>query len=85
MIHITSTRSFSATKYVEARPSVSSVFMAKSANGRSDTSLRTAVNDADGSGRASVTTVRTTPLKNTVENAADGADANWSGPSLNSS
>src|SRR5262249_42580549 len=48
----------------------------KSANGFADASLRTVAKDADGSGRAVVSTVRANLLKNPGGTAGDGADAN---------
>jgi hypothetical protein len=81
MIHITTSPSLPGPEKAGERPSVPSVpsassLNANSANGFADTPLRTVAKDADGSGRAVVSTVRANPLKNDGGTAADGADAN---------
>jgi hypothetical protein len=80
-IHITTDRAFPGPEQAGVPPSAPSASSAvslnvNSANGFADASLRTVAKDADGSGRAAVSTVRANPLKNHGETAADGADAN---------
>jgi hypothetical protein len=80
-IHITAVAGLSGPEQVGVPPSAPSASSAmslnvNSANGFADESLRTVVDDADGSARAVVSTVRANPLKNHDETAADRADAN---------
>jgi hypothetical protein len=80
-IHITATPSHPAPENVGVPPSAPSASSALSSNVNSanrfaDASLRTVARDADGSGRAAVSTVPANPFKNHGETAADRADAN---------
>jgi hypothetical protein len=80
-IHITTSPSLPCPEQAGVPPSAPSASSAlslnvNSANGFADAFLRTVAKDADGNGRAVVSTVRANPLKNPGGTAADGADAN---------
>ena len=80
-IHISTMPGPSKPEDGGAQPSASSApssSMSKSnpANGFTAPHLRTVANDADGSGRAPVQTVRANPLKTNAGTDVDGADAN---------
>ncbi|WP_288048256.1 hypothetical protein [Acidiphilium sp.] len=77
-IHISTIPGQSKPEDGGAQPSASSASMSKSnpAKGFTAPDLRTVANDADGTGRASVPTVRANPLKSNAGSDADGADAN---------
>jgi hypothetical protein len=80
-IHITAVPSLSGPEQAGVPPSAPSASSAlslnvNSANASAHGSLRTVGNDADGSGRTIVSTVRATLLKDYEGTAADGADAN---------
>ena len=80
-IHITTVPALSDPEQAGVPPSAPSASSAvslnvNSANGSADASLRTVAKDADGSGRAAVSTIRANRLKTNAVTAADGADAN---------
>src|SRR5262245_23979183 len=80
-IHITTTHALPGLEQAGLTPSAPPPSSAlplnvNSSNGFSDASPRTVAKDADRSVRAAISTVRANPLKNHLETAADGADAN---------
>jgi hypothetical protein len=81
IIHITTTSSSPVPEQAGVRPSAPSASSAQmaeadAANGFEETERRTVANEADGSGKGSVQTVRAKSLKYDAADAADGADAN---------
>jgi hypothetical protein len=80
-IHITTAQGLPGLEHAAAPPSEPSASSAlplniNSANGFTDSSLRTVAEDAEDSARAGVSTARAKSLKSHRETAADGADAN---------
>jgi hypothetical protein len=76
-IHITTAHALPVLEQAgtpPSEPSASSALPLK-VNSAEDASLRTVAKEADGSGRAPVSTVWANTLKNHGETAADGADA----------